>query len=360
VTVRSETKEAEVPGANRPDAAGDTATQAVAAPTVGGSVSTRAASTGDGSRAAGLKLPEVGALFVFLVALSAYFGLTTPQFFTWANIVNILDAVAVIGIVAAPVTLLMVAGQIDLSVGSGLALCAVLMAVVGTDEGVLVGILVVLGVGVGIGVINGFVVTVVGVNSLITTLAMLAMLVGAAQLISDGQTVPLRDFGGLGTSRPFANLPISVLILIGVSLLFWLLSRYTVFGRSMYATGANAAAARLVGIRSKRNIVIAFVLIGLCVALSALIQVSQLGAASHNNGLGLELAVITAVVLGGTSLAGGRGTVPGTLIGLLIIGVLNNGLVLNNVDPFWQDVARGGLLLFATAFDQLRLRVLND
>jgi ribose transport system permease protein len=142
--------------------------------------------------------------------------------------------------------------------------------------------------------------------------------------------------------------------------LFWFLTRYTVFGRSMYATGANPAAARLVGIRSKRNIVVAFVLIGLCVALSALIQVSQLGAASHNNGLGLELAVITAVVLGGTSLAGGRGTVPGTLLGLLIIGVLDNGLVLKNVDPFWQDVARGGLLLFATSFDQLRLRLMSS
>jgi ribose transport system permease protein len=358
--VRGESKGANAPIAGAPGAAENAATTGAPAQATNGETSASSATSGPSSSAAGLKLPELGALLVFLIGLSAYFGLTTPQFFTWANIVNILDAVAVIGIVAAPVTLLMVAGQIDLSVGSGLALCAVLMAVVGTDEGVLVGILVVLGVGVGIGVINGFFVTAVGVNSLITTLAMLAMLVGAAQLISDGQTVPLRDFGGLGTSRPFADLPISVLIFIGISLTFWFISRYTVFGRSMYATGANAAAARLVGIRSKRNIVLAFVLIGLCVALSALIQVSQLGAASHNNGLGLELAVITAVVLGGTSLAGGRGTVPGTLIGLLIIGVLNNGLVLNNVDPFWQDVARGGLLLFATSFDQLRLRLMNN
>jgi ribose transport system permease protein len=325
-----------------------------------GTTGDEATTTGSAPPAAGLRLPELGALLVFLVTLSAYFGLTTPQFFTWPNMVNILDAVAVIGIVAAPVTLLMVAGQIDLSVGSGLAVCAVLMAVVGTDEGLLVGILLAVGVGIGIGMVNGFFVTVIGVNSLITTLAMLAILVGAAQLISDGQTVPLRDFGGLGTSRPFADIPISVLIFVAVSLLFWFLTRYTVFGRSMYATGSNPAAARLVGIRSKRNIVVAFVLIGLCVALSALIQVSQLGAASHNNGLGLELAVITAVVLGGTSLAGGRGTVPGTVLGLLIIGVLDNGLVLKNVDPFWQDVARGGLLLFATSFDQLRLRLMNS
>lgn len=324
------------------------------------SVETSADSTATVPSGARLKLPEFGALLVFLVVLVTYFGISTPQFFTWLNIVNILDAVAVIGIVAAPVTVLMVAGQIDLSVGSALALCAVLLAVVGTDQGVPIGILVVIAAAVGVGLVNGFFVTVVGVNSLITTLGMLAAVVGAAALISGGQTVPLRDFGGIGLTRPFADLPISVLIFIGISLIFWFISRYTVFGRSMYATGANAAAARLVGIRSKRNIVVAFVLIGLCVALSAMIQVSQLGSASHNNGLGLELAVITAVVLGGTSLAGGRGTVLGTVIGLLIIGVLNNGLVLNNVDPFWQDVARGGLLLFAASFDQLRLRFLSN
>jgi ribose transport system permease protein len=311
-------------------------------------------------RAFGTKLPEFAALLVFLIALCTYFSLATPQFLTWGNIVNIIDAVAVIGIIAAPLTMLMVAGQIDLSVGSAVGLCAVLMVVTANDHGPLAGVVAAVLAGVSIGLVNGFFVTVIGVNSLITTLGMLAVLLGAAELVSGGQTVGLQGFSTLGTARPFAGIPMPVLIFVLVSVVFWFLMRYTVLGRSMYATGANPAAARLVGIRSNRNIVIAFVLIGACVALSALITVSQLGAASHNNGVGLELAVITAAVLGGTSLSGGRGTLLGTVLGLLIIGVLNNGLVLENVDPFWQDVARGVLLLLATSFDQLRLKFLRS
>jgi ribose transport system permease protein len=298
-------------------------------------------------RATGMRVPEFAALLAFLIIMCSYFSLTTPQFLTWGNVVNILDAVAVIAIVAAPVTMLMVAGQLDLSVGSALGLAAVLMVVTANEHGLLAGVAVAVATGIAVGLINGFFVTVIGVNALITTLGMLALLLGAAELVSDGQTVGITGFETLGTARPFAGVPIPVLIFVVITILFWLLMRYTVLGRSMYATGANASAARLVGIRSNRNIVIAFVLIGACVALSALITVSEIGAASHNNGRGLELAVITAVVLGGTSLAGGRGTVPGTLVGVLIIGVLNNGLVLKNVDPFWQDVARGALLLFA-------------
>jgi ribose transport system permease protein len=124
----------------------------------------------------------------------------------------------------------------------------------------------------------------------------------------------------------------------------------------MYAIGANPLAARLVGIRSKRLIFIAFVLSGLCVALGGLINSSQLGSASPNTALGLELSVVTAIVLGGTSLTGGRGTILGTVIGLMVISVLNNGMVLMNIDPFYQDIARGALLILAVAFDRLSSR----
>ena len=125
----------------------------------------------------------------------------------------------------------------------------------------------------------------------------------------------------------------------------------------MYAIGANPVAARLNGIRSGRVIFAGFVLSGLCVAIGGLILTSQLGAASPQAGMGLELSVVTAVILGGASLAGGRGTIAGTMLGLLIIGVLNNGLVLLNVSSFWQEVARGTLLILAVSFDQLRIRL---
>jgi ribose transport system permease protein len=147
-----------------------------------------------------------------------------------------------------------------------------------------------------------------------------------------------------------------VLIFVAVVLIFWFILRYTTYGRSMYAIGANPVAARLVGIRSKLLIFIAFVLSGLCVALAGLINSSQLGSASPNTALGLELSVITAIVLGGTSLTGGRGTIQGTVIGLLVISVLNNGMTIMNVDPFYQDVARGVLLILAVGFDRLSAR----
>jgi ribose transport system permease protein len=313
----------------------------------------------------GRSVPELTALVAFLIAEVLFFTFKSPYFWHplsadgWDNWLNILTAVAVTGIIAAPATLLLVAGQFDLSVGSGTAFTGVMLAYLVVDQGVSqgLGVLLVLGCGLAIGLINGFFVTVVGVNALITTLGMLAVLRGLGKVVSGGQTLIMDNFGALGTSRPFWNIPTPVLILVGVFAIFWFVMRYTVFGRSMYAIGANAAAARLTGVRSKRLILAGFLLSGLCTALGGLILTSQLGAASPVASLGLELSVVTAVILGGASLSGGRGTILGTMLGLLIIGVLNNGLILLNVDPFWQEVAQGTLLIAAVSFDQLRIRL---
>ena len=313
----------------------------------------------------GRSIPELAALVTFFVVEVVFFSLKSPYFWHplsangWDNWLNILTAVAVAGIIAAPATLLLVAGQFDLSVGSGTAFTGVMMAymVAGHGFSTGLGVVLVLACGLGIGAINGFFVTVVGVNALITTLGMLAVLRGLGKVVAGGQTLILENFSGLGTSRPFWNIPTPVLILVGIFLVFWLIMRYTVFGRSMYAIGANPIAARLTGIRSKRLIFVAFLLSGLCTALGGLILTSQLGAASTVASLGLELSVVTAVILGGASLAGGRGTILGTILGLLIIGVLNNGLILLNVDPFFQEVAQGMLLIAAVSFDQLRIRL---
>jgi ribose transport system permease protein len=143
-------------------------------------------------------------------------------------------------------------------------------------------------------------------------------------------------------------------VFVAVAVLVALLLRFTVFGRTMYGIGANAVAARLVGIRVSRNLFVAFVLSGLCVALAGLLSTSQLGSTSGTTGGGLELAVVTAVILGGASLSGGVGGIFGTVVGLLIVGVLSNGLTLMNVDSAWQQVATGALLIIAVAFDRLR------
>lgn len=301
-------------------------------------------------------IPELAALLVVLVALVLFFGLKSPYFFTTDNIINVLTAIAVTGIIAIPGTMLLVAGQVDLSVGSGAAFCGVIMASVAQDHAIFLGVLAAIGAGVVIGLVNGVLVTAVKVNSLITTLGMLALLRGLTQIQANGGTITLANFSGLGTGRPFLSIPVPVLILIVIAVTAVLLMRYTVFGRSLYAAGSNPIAARLVGVRGSKMIVIAFVASGLGVALSGLILDSQLSAASPNAATGLELTVVTAIVLGGASLSGGRGTIQGTIVGLLIIGVLNNGLTLLNVNSFYQQVASGTLLILAVSFDQIRLR----
>jgi len=312
-------------------------------------------------------VPEAAALALFLAAELIFFGIKSPYFFERENWFNILTAIAIYGVLAAPATLLLVAGQFDLSVGSGVAFTAVMMAYISGKQppslghSLVLGVVVAVACGLGIGIVNGFFVTVVGVNALITTLGMLAVLRGLAQVTATGQTVLLDGFSGLGQGRVAGaplDVPVAALILVGVLLLFWFVMRYTVFGRSMYAIGSNPVAARLTGIRSRRLIFLGFILSGLAVALGGLILVSEVGAApSGTLGAGYELQVVTAVILGGASLAGGRGTILGTVLGLLIIGVLNNGLNLLSVDAFWQQVAQGALLIAAVSFDQLRIRL---
>lgn len=301
--------------------------------------------------------PELAALLIVLVALIVFFWLKSPYFMTKDNIINVLTAIAVTGIIAIPGTMLLIAGQVDLSVGSGAAFCGVVMATFAQEHVIFLAVLLAVGAGILIGLINGVLVTVFRVNALIATLGMLAVLRGLTEVRAKGGTVTLANFSTLGTARPFLNIPTPVLILIGIAVLAGLAMRYTVFGRSLYAAGSNPVAARLVGVRGSAMIVAAFVASGIGMAISGLILDSQLSAASPNAASGLELTVVTAIVLGGASLSGGRGTIQGTIVGLLIIGVLNNGLTLLDVNSFYQQVASGALLIIAVAFDQLRLRL---
>jgi len=311
------------------------------------------------SRSSGRKLPETAALLVVLIALGVIFAAQSKFFLTGDNVLNILVNAAVVGIIAAPATLLLVAGQFDLSVGSGAAFIGVVMAWGAARYGVPQAVLLCLLAGLVIGMLNGFFVTVLGINALITTLGMLAILRGLGEVIAGGQTLLLPNFSTIGGARPFLSIPVPVLILAAIMVIMTLVMRFTVFGRSMYAIGANPVAARLAGIRTRTAVFAGFVLSGAAVFIGGLILVSQLGAASPQAATGLELSVVTAVILGGASLAGGRGTILGTLLGILILTTLNNGLTLLNINSFYQDVARGGLLLAAVGFDQLRLRLVE-
>lgn len=304
----------------------------------------------------GRSVPELAALVVVLVGLIIYFSVASDFFLSTNNALNILTAIAVTGILAAPGTVLLIAGHVDLSVGAATALCGVVLATRAPELGVTGAVVFALLAGVLVGVINGTLVTVIGVNSLIVTLGGLAAYRGATFLLADGQTVLMPNFSWLGTARPFLNIPVPVILFLLVAAVIFVVLRYTVFGRNVYAIGANPIAARLVGIRSRTVVFVAFVASGIGAALAGLLLTSQLSAAVPNAALGLELTVVTAIVLGGASLKGGRGSVLGTVLGLMIIGVLNNGLTLMNISSYWQQVASGVLLITAVSFDRLRER----
>ncbi len=322
-----------------------------------------------------VSIPETTALFLVLVGLLAFFSVAAPYFIrdpsgnlTADNLINILQNAARIGIIACPATLLMISGQFDLSVGSIAAFTAMVMALAAAPMGGLIELPMAFGMPIPaafviallaallVGVINGICVTMFRINALITTLGTLAIFRGLTKVLGDAQTIRIEGFGALGTTR-ILGLPIPVYIFAIVVVVFFIILRYTTYGRSMYAIGASPTAARLAGIRTKRAIFIAFLMSAVLAGVSGLILLSQVGGASVTADIGLELSVVTAVVLGGTSLSGGRGGIVGTILAVLIVGVLGNGLVQMRIQPFWIDVANGLLLLIAVGFDQLRIRL---
>ena len=310
-----------------------------------------------------VSLPETAVLFGVLAVMVIFFSITSQYFLNSANLINILQNTARIGIVACPATLLLISGQFDLSVGSTSAFVGIVVATTAATSGapiplglplwvaLLAGVVAALLVGI----VNAVSVTVFRINALITTLATLAIFRGLTKVISDGQTIRIENFGDLGIARVL-GLPIPVYNFATVVVVFFVILRYTTYGRSMYAIGASPTAARLAGIRTGRAIFIAFVLSAVLAGVSGLILLSQVNSASVNAGTGLELAVVTAVVLGGASLSGGRGSIVGTTLAVLIVGVLGNGLIQLGVPSFWIDVAGGLLLLVAVGFDQVRVR----
>lgn len=299
------------------------------------------------------RIPSEVLLGLFLLGLIVYFSANSEVFLSVDNIRNILLSVTVLGIVAVPSTLLMVSANVDLSVGSAAAFCGMLFAVVADDHGLAIGIGAALLGGVVIGAVNGTLVARIGINSIITTLGMLSILRGATKLLSNGQTTTISGFDWLGSGE-LLGLPVPVWFFAAIAGLFYFLMRYTVFGRDVYALGSNRHAARLVGIRPVPRLFALFVITGGLTAFAGLILASQLHAAAPLAGEGLELSVVAAVLLGGASLNGGRGTVIGTTVGVLILGTLNNGLTILGVTSFWQEIARGSVLILAVGLDQLR------
>jgi ribose transport system permease protein len=298
-------------------------------------------------------LKRFGSLIAF-VSLCLIFGLLSERFFTVTNFMNVARQVSLNAIVACGMTLVIITGGIDLSVGSivGLSGCVALIAMNATDSDYF-GILLALLSGAAVGLSNGVLIAFFRLPPFIMTLAMLTAARGVALEITQGQPItrftPVAVYLGQGFIGP---IPVPVILMIMVAFATHFILSSTPIGSYIYSVGGNEEATRLSGVRVSRIKLFVYVVSGLCSALTGLILTARLASAQPNIGLGFELDAIAAVVLGGTSLMGGEGKITGTLLGAFVIGVLNNGFNLLNISPYYQMIAMGLVIVTAILFDQ--------
>jgi ribose transport system permease protein len=304
--------------------------------------------------------PASGVLILlgFYVVLLVVFSVLSEFFLTPRNLLNIGSNVAFIGLMAAAGTPLIIAGGLDLSVAAVAGLAGVMLALL-TAAGVHIwaAAALALAMGAGVGLVNGLLTSFLRMNPLIVTLATMSIIGGAALILTGGLTKPVSDpsFSWIGSGR-VGGVPVPAILMVLVYILLAILLRTTHFGRHVYAVGGNPDAARLIGLPVARVQIMLYIISGISGAVAGSMLAAMLGAAAPNAASPHLLTVIAAIILGGTSLAGGRGSVWGTLIAVLILGTLNNGLTLMDVSSFWQDVTRGVVLLLAVAVDQIRLQ----
>jgi len=294
--------------------------------------------------------------FLALIAVCIGLALLSPNFLSVSNSFDVMRQVSINAVIAFGMTLTILLGGIDLSVGSILAVSSVLAAMTmkgGHGAGVAAGIALL--AGAAMGSLNGVVIAKGNVAPFIATLGTMTLLRGAALVLSNGSPIsgfPSQLFAMLGGGYVARLIPVPVVLMLAMFAVFWFVLTRTVFGRHVYATGGNAEAAKLSGVNTDRVQILVYTVSGAMAALAGVILTSRLDSAQPTAGVGYELDAITAVVLGGTSLAGGRGWIFGTLVGALLIGVLNNGLNLMGVSAFYQQVVKGSVILLAVLLDR--------
>lgn len=314
--------------------------------------------------------------FVALIGIVIFFSAVSPAFFTGSNLLVMTEHVAIVAIMAIGETFVILSAGIDLSVGSVAGLAGMVAGgllnngLILHPLGVVVWfnvplvILIGLGIGAGAGAINGIVITKLGVAPFIATLGMLSVARGFADLRNNGATFPNlagdskhhnAGFGFLGTGS-LLRVPFTIVLLALFVVVAVYIAKRTAFGRRVYAVGGNERAAELAGIRVNRIKMGVYVISGICAAMTGLLITSQLSAAFPDTATSYELTAIAAVVLGGTSLFGGRGTIGGTVIGAFVIGFLSDGLVLVGVSEFWQMIVKGSVIVAAVALDEAQRR----
>ena len=302
---------------------------------------------------------EKNGIFFAFVLLCAFFALSDSTFYQWSNLSLILLQISVVGIIAVPQAMLILTGNVDLAVGSVMVLAAMVFgSLMKSDVPLGLAVAAAMAVAIGWGVVTGLLVAYLGLSPIVVTLGGLAGARGLAELISYAQTT--YDFGPafakLGNGRWFAlKFPVYLLIItFAIGFLVWFFMPH---GRRMTAVGADRAAAHAMGVPVRKIVLTLYVCSGMAAGLAGLIVTSQVDAATLSIGQGMELRVITAVMLGGVAFTGGRGSLLGVLFGVGFIGVLTNGLILLNINQFWSNVVIGLALVAAAALDVLYRRL---
>ena len=310
---------------------------------------------------------QFGALGV-LILISIIFATQEPTFSSPTNIFNVLRQISIYGLLSIGMTFVILTGGIDLSVGSVLAFAGLVGAAVykggttllaagtagqATGAPLWVAILAALAIGLLAGALQGLAIVGLRVPPFIATLGGITAFRGMALVLSQGQPISAfpaaYKWWGQGLIGP---VPVPVIIFLVFAFLAWIVLRYTRYGRTVYAVGGNPEAARLSGLNSNRVILSVYVISGFFAGLSGFLLSSRVGSAEAIAGSGYELTVIAGVVIGGTSFSGGEGSIPGTVLGILLIGVLANGLTLMGISPYVQNILTGLIIVFAVFFDQ--------
>jgi len=294
-------------------------------------------------------------LLVAEIIIAVITGIVNPRFFTTSNIMNILEQIAVLGIVSSGMTLLIISGEIDISVGANIGLSSCVMAMmIKSSNGYLLPVI----VGIALAVFNSLLVGITArafkAPSFITSLAFTSVFQGVALAITKGsfQTI-YGQFEFIGTARLWQILPFSFIISIGAYIIVHFLLSYTKLGRRTYAVGSNPSAAYLSGISVNRSKLMAFLLNGIFIGIASMVLLSRIGAAQPSTGSGIELKAIGAVVIGGTPLSGGKGRIIGTFFGVFLMGLISNSLNMLRVNPYFQTVTFGVLIIASLAISVL-------
>lgn len=300
-------------------------------------------------------LGEQGLVVIFLVALVVV-SIFVPNFLSQRNIIGLLQAVVTVGLVACTMMLCLATRDFDLSVGSNVAFSGMMAVMISNATGSIpLGILGAAMAGAAVGMFNGVVIAKLGINALITTLATMQIVRGLSLIVSDGRAVGIKDpaFYNIALSKVF-GIPTPIIVLVVAFVIFGVILNRTVFGPNTLAIGGNPDAARLAGVKVDWTRIAIFTLQGVMCAVAGVLLASRITSGQPNAALGLELSVISACVLGGVSLAGGRATMTGVVVGVLILGIAENVMNLMNIQAFYQYVVRGAILLFAVLLDNLR------